>query len=292
MQIVYHIGVHCTDEDRLLRSILKNKTLLKQEKILAPGARSYRKPIREALQGVMGGAPGPHLRGELLSMIVPDQGDVNRLILSNENFICVVPRIFERGRLYNLLESKIDGFQRIFFQDEIEIFLSIRNPATFIPAVWQRTEGRGLEEYLQGFNPASLRWSSLCARIIEVAPHVDLTVWCNEDTPLIWDRLLHEITGLPETQPLHGGLDILADIMTEDGVAALKDHLQKTQDMDGETMMDIKVDYLENHLIPDAMEEELDVPGWTTQYVEKLTHLYDLDVERLMSMPGVNFIRP
>ncbi len=37
MEIVYHLGAHCTDEDRLLRCLLKNRGILAQQGIIVPG---------------------------------------------------------------------------------------------------------------------------------------------------------------------------------------------------------------------------------------------------------------
>ena len=46
MQIAFHIGAHCTDEDRLLKSILKNAQMLSQLGIVVPGPGKYRSLIR------------------------------------------------------------------------------------------------------------------------------------------------------------------------------------------------------------------------------------------------------
>mgnify|MGYP002826099982 CR=1 FL=1 len=44
--------------------------------------------------------------------------------------------------------------------------------------------------------------------------------------------------------------------------------------------------------LDEAMEEELDLPGWDAAYVEMLTELYDEDVCQIGQMPGVTLIEP
>jgi hypothetical protein len=41
-----------------------------------------------------------------------------------------------------------------------------------------------------------------------------------------------------------------------------------------------------------AIEEELDVPGWDTPLVDRLSALYDADIETIAAMDGVTFIAP
>jgi hypothetical protein len=41
MQIVYHIGAHCTDLDALHGSLVKNKAALVQKQVARPHPRKY-----------------------------------------------------------------------------------------------------------------------------------------------------------------------------------------------------------------------------------------------------------
>ena len=59
MRIVYHLGAHCTDDERLLRCLLKNRDLLAKQGIVVPGPTRYRTLLREtavALKGQIGRA--------------------------------------------------------------------------------------------------------------------------------------------------------------------------------------------------------------------------------------------
>lgn len=49
MQIVYHIGTHCTDQEALHSSIVKKNEMLVQKRVALPHPRKYKDVIREHL---------------------------------------------------------------------------------------------------------------------------------------------------------------------------------------------------------------------------------------------------
>ena len=58
MNILFHLGAHCTDDGLLIRSILRNRAALSQEGILVPGPSRYRELL---------GDVSTSLRGEIAS---------------------------------------------------------------------------------------------------------------------------------------------------------------------------------------------------------------------------------
>lgn len=49
MQIVYHIGTHCTDQEAVLGLIVKKNEMLVQKRVTLPHPRKYQDVIREHL---------------------------------------------------------------------------------------------------------------------------------------------------------------------------------------------------------------------------------------------------
>jgi len=103
MQIVYHIGANCSDQDRLLKSVLKNAETFAQQGVKVPGPGKYRRLIRETIQALEGKDPASDTREILLDAILDDD-PTERLILSNSNFICIPNRIFEKGAFYGVVQ--------------------------------------------------------------------------------------------------------------------------------------------------------------------------------------------
>ena len=225
MQIAFHIGANCTDDDRILKSLLKNAGNFAEQGIKIPGPGKYRRLLRETIQNLNGAPPAPDTRGILLDAIIDDD-TAGRLVLSNANFICIANRIFDRGIFYEQAEAKLSALHQLFAQDDIEIFLALRNPATFLPVVFAESKAATPEAYFQGLHPTQVRWSDLVRRIQQMFPQTRLTVWCNEDTPLIWAEILRAISGVERDQKITGGFDLLASIMSDEGMNRFLNYLR------------------------------------------------------------------
>ncbi|MEM6275638.1 MAG: hypothetical protein AAF714_01715, partial [Pseudomonadota bacterium] len=92
MEIVYHIGAHETDEDRLLKCLLKNRDTLAEQRVSVPNPGRYRKLLRELLGNLAAGAAGKLGRRDVLDAIL-DNDDADRVVMSNANFCCINARI-------------------------------------------------------------------------------------------------------------------------------------------------------------------------------------------------------
>jgi hypothetical protein len=73
----------------------------------------------------------------------PEQ--VDRLILSHENFFSVPKILFGGGRLYHKAESRLQLFCDLMKDDDIHLFIGVRNPATFLPAIYGTTPFQNFE---------------------------------------------------------------------------------------------------------------------------------------------------
>lgn len=292
MQIVYHIGANCTDGDRLLRALLRNADALRGEGVCIPGPGKYRKVLREAILGLIdppgGGVVAPGTREALLDQITDGQ-DTRRLVMSNSTFLCLPARVFEDGVFYGRAGAKVATLPLLFPGDGIELFLGLRNPATFIPAVWRQSE-LGWGEFMGGLDPRAVRWSEVVARIRAAVPEARLTVWCNEDTTLIWGTLLRRIAGVAADRSMAGDYDLLASVMAPEGMQRFLSYMETHP---GQTDLQVRRvigAFLDKFAIPEAIEEEVDAPGWDAAMVAAITRAYEADVDRIAAMPGVDFI--
>ncbi|WP_322891297.1 MULTISPECIES: hypothetical protein [unclassified Yoonia] len=291
MQIAFHIGAHCTDEDRLLKSVLKNADVLWQQGIAVPGPGKYRSLIREAIQGLAGNDLHPDTRDILLDAIT-DTDDLRRLVLSNENFLCVPNRIYEHGVFYPQAETKTRGLHRLFPDDDISLFLAIRNPAGFLQDTLRRVQQASIGAALGVLAPEEIRWSDVVRRIKLGAPDTPLTVWCNEDSPLIWDQLIRRLSGASAHSTLAGGTDLLATVLDAQGLTLLSDSLAKASYDTDADRHDMIAAIWADHALPDAIEEEITLPEMDAATVAHLTALYEQDLDVIDAMPGVELLLP
>lgn len=290
MQIAFHIGANCTDEDRLLKSILKNAATLLQHGISVPGPSRYRRLLRETIQNLGTERPAPDTRDILIDAIVEDDS-TTRIVLTNDNFICIPKRIFDHGVFYPQAENKVRGLHRLFPEDEIALFLSIRNPVTFLQETFQRAQAGDLQTYLGFLQPDDLRWSEVIARIKAGAPDTPLTVWCHEDSPLLWENLIRAQSGMPIDVRIEGGLDQVADLLTPEGQTELS-KMQDAASPAPATQHELIAAIWEKHGLDDAVDYEIDLPGFTPAVITALTERYERDLETIDAMPGVDLLLP
>ena len=293
MQLAIHLGAHCTDDDRLLRSLLQNKGRLAEQGIAVPGPGRYRETIVKAAQKLKGAEAEPQAQKDLIDDMIDDDS-THRIVLSFEDFICVSGRVFEKGMLYEKAGYKPMWLRNLFSDHQVEFFLSVRNPATFIPAVAQhpRQTHKSIPALLQGTDTSDICWSDVAVGIKDCAPDAPLTVWANEDTPYIWPEVMREVSGHDDSISLKGGLNIAGQIMHREGLRRMKAYMASHPPRTEHHRRRVVTAFLDKYAIDEEVEEELDVPGWTDQIVEAITDNCYEDLDEIAKIGGVTFLSP
>ncbi len=292
MHIVFHLGLHCTDDGLLIRSILQNRARLAGDGVSVPGPLRYREILGEASTGLRGAPAPPETETEILAAIAPAPG-TDRVILSSDNFLCRSDHALGKDCLYpKAVKSK--WLRQCLPSHTAEFALAVRNPASLLPDLIAGAGGPPPPEDLlaDGIWLEDLRWSDMVRRISEANPEARIIVWCHEDTPFLWSEILHELTGTDPCRPLDGALDMAETIMTPAGYTRLSEFLNARGDGTETRRRRAIAAFLETHAIGDEIETEIDLPGWTEETVEALTVNYEADLEAINRMPGVTFLEP
>ena len=234
----------------------------------------------------------PDAHEVLFDTLAADDTPLERLILSNDSFFGT-PRMAVNGaQLYPPAVPRLEIFRQVLQADEFEFFFALRNPATFLPALLKQGKMHSIDEMIAGADPQAVRWSEMILRLRESFPDMGITVWCNEDTPMIWGELLREMAGLAPGDTLEGEFSLLEEIMTEAGMKRFNTYLQSHPGMTEAQKRRVISAFLDKFVREEEVEEELDLPGWTDEIVERLTELYDEDVYAISRIEGVNLIAP
>lgn len=289
MQVCFHMGAHLTDGDKLVKSLLKNKGPLAKEGVDVPGPSKYRNVLADIVQKLKGGRADRDTQ-EMMREAILDVENPARLVLSHDNFLGVSGRALEHDQLYHLAASKAQILRNLFPDDPVEFFIGMRNPATLVPALFELNGKGDLAGFLGRTDPRNLYWSDMVGAIRDALPECSVTVWCNEDTPIIWPSVMREMTGMPAQFRFKGGLDVLRDIMAREGMKRLRAYMGSHPPQNEIQRRRIISAFLDKYAIEDAVEEELDLPGWTEEYVEALTLAYDEDVMEIERIPGVTVL--
>ncbi|MFN6976855.1 MAG: hypothetical protein ACK4OP_01935 [Gemmobacter sp.] len=291
MDIAIHLGAHCTDDEGLVRCLLRNRGVLAAQGIAVPGPARYRTLLRDASAQLGGQTASADTAQLLLDEIVEEEG-ARRVVLSFDSFMAFPRWAIGRNQLYPGATDRTVALAALFPGHRVEFHLAIRDPATFLPALFERQKGKSYAEFTEGCDPAALAWSDLVARIREASPAVPLTVWCDEDTPLIWPDVLRTVSGHAASLVLEEADTILEGIMSPEGFARMQAYLASHPPQTGVQRRRIVSAFLDKFSLPERIEMELDLPGWDEAYVAALSAAYDADCLRIARMPGVRFIVP
>ncbi|MEQ5872602.1 hypothetical protein J4E08_22330 [Sagittula sp. NFXS13] len=293
MQVILHTGVHCTDEDQILKCLLRNAEAWRHEGVAIPGPSNYRNLLADSISKLKGSVPADDVREVLLDAILSeDPSKIDRLVLSNENFFSVPKLAFQNQVLYRWAEQRLETFSHIFARDELEIHMGLRDPATFLPATFAATPHATFESFMNGVDPMQMRWSSLVHRIRDRLPHVPITLWCNEDTPLIWGQIIREMAGIDITRRISGAFDVFSKIIDREGMRRFRAFIAENPDINERQKRKVMAAFLDKYAKDEEIEESVDLPGWDAVYVDMLTELYEEDLEKIGRMPGVTLITP
>lgn len=291
MQLVLHAGAHFTEEERLLRCLLRNTEDFSRRGVAVPGPGKYRTLLKKTMAALQEAPPSPDARDILLDLILDDE-NADRVILSHM-FLFGAPRgIVRSGMMYEAAPARMAQLESLFAHDEIELFLALRNPATFLPALFTQAPQDDMASFLRGESPFAIKWSDTLAAIRAAAPSVKITAWCFEDMPMIWAQIIREMAGLEHGEKIIGGFDLLSEIMSKEGMQRFRAYLKSHPTMTEMQKRRVISAFLDKFAIEDAIEEELNAPGWTEDDIDALTDIYEEDMHLVARIPGVTFIAP
>ncbi|WP_170790451.1 hypothetical protein [Ruegeria lacuscaerulensis] len=290
MQFAIHAGAAFTDQGRLQRSLQANGALLSECGARFFGPRRYRQYFKPNFGG-------PDIRTlspdaiKKMRLALPVDAATKRAIFLNDNFVGDQGNLLRDGQLYPDAGRRMALLQQAFPEEPINLYFALRNPGSFIPKLLMALPDPDREEILRTTDLSCLSWIGMIEDIRDLAPDVKITLWCNEDTPLIWGNVVRQVSGIPETAALTGEYDLILSLLTAEGQVLAQAALD-TEANDPEALQVQLFHIFEEHAETDRLEEELELPGWNAEIVDAFSELYEQDVARLANMSGVQVLSP
>ncbi|MBM2577719.1 hypothetical protein JQC91_15535 [Jannaschia sp. Os4] len=286
MEIAIHLGAHCTDGDRLLRTLGDNRPALLERGVAVPLPGRARPAIRKGIQAMEGGDLEA-VQADLFDTLLGD-ADADRIVLSYEGFLGAYARVLHGGRLYAEAGMRAGLLQRLFAGHEVTFHMGIRNPATWVPAVYEASTMEDFAAFAAEAAPDAMRWIPPLSDI--AATGAPLTVWCNEDLPLVWPEVLHGVAG--SEAALRGEDAILREIMDAAGFARLQGYMRDNPPPSAAHWRRVATAFLAKYAREEETIEEIDQPGWTEEIVARLTAAYEAELPEVEAIQGVRFLQP
>jgi hypothetical protein len=290
MRIVFHTGAHCTDDERLLRSLLKGRGALAAAGVAIPAPSRYRTLLRDTAVRLNGRPASAETEALVIEQML-DADDADHVVLSWENFLSF-PNWALKGGLYPAAAERMRAFAQIFPRHEVQMMLALRNPVTLVAGLVARQPEVAPETILAGFDPMALSWSAMLARVRLMSPGLALTVWCDEDAPLIWPEVLAAAAGDPAGVVFEDGDAALEAVMRPEGFQRYRAYMADKGHLAPARRRKVARAFLERFGDPGRMRMDIDLPGWTEDLVTRMTEAYHADCARVAALPGVRMIWP
>ncbi|MBT8154221.1 hypothetical protein KMP13_09990 [Epibacterium ulvae] len=289
MQVNIHCGAHATEEDRLMKSLLRNKEIFVKTRTAVPGPGKYRELIKGCMAAMEDGRPAD-TQGQALWDAILDGEDTDRVILSNPHFWGSQRMALSDNQLYPHAEQRVSYLKQLFAQDDLHLHLSLRSPVGFVPALLENANHQRKRELRRDNDPIHIHWSELLLRLRRNFPEIPITVWCYEDLPMIWAQVIRHMGGIEPGARINGGMDLLSAIMSKEGMQRLRAYMHQHQELNEEQKQRVTLAFLDKYALDDEVEEELDMPDWTDSIIEEASDAYDRDLELIDQLDGVTLI--
>lgn len=291
IQMAYHFGAPFTENSQLVVSLEKNTDLLEKFGVLALRPKKFKSMFFAMLADLEGLPTTPEDQCELLDELAGDL-PVDRLVMCNSNILGQPAWVLAGNQFYRNAPTNCKKYRDLLPDNSCEFFIGISNPAILLPLAFENQKNKPYESFFGGTDLETIRWSNVIADIAAMNPDVAITVWSNEDTPTLWPTILKEVTGLQPQDKLLGELDVVEKIISPEGFSRLQSYLAERPYLNELQIRRITAKFLEKYYLPRAVDLEIHLPGWSDDFVDTLTDLYEDDLEVIEAMPGVNFICP
>lgn len=292
MQVVFHLGAPCTDDDLLLQTLMRNRDVLWSEGVAVPPPGRFRAVVRDTARTLKGRPASEEVQDVLLDAIVDESSSVDRLILSDPRFICINRLVIQGPQIWPMIDRQTTQLRALFPNDAVEFFIGMRDPATHVPQLFKTSRFSDFGEFTENMQVHAVAWSEMLRRLTMTHPDCPVTVWCNEDTPLIWGELLHDIAAVGLEVPIEGKDVLVQQIMEPSGFKRMQEYLRQKPPGSEAQRRRVVTAFLGRYAVDDQIEEEVSIPGWTEEFMEELSSAYDADMEVIAELPGVTLITP
>ena len=147
MDIALHLGVHCTDDERLFRSLIKDRDRLASAGTVLPPTRNYRQMLPKLIRSMQGGVAGADAQAMVRDTLW-GEAKPSRVILSHENLSCFPGQAAGAKGLYPYLHLRLAALASIFPADQCTFYVALRNPATLVRDLIERGNVTKYEELM------------------------------------------------------------------------------------------------------------------------------------------------
>ncbi|MEO0751291.1 MAG: hypothetical protein AAFY25_05770 [Pseudomonadota bacterium] len=286
-RLVILAGAHKTASSHVQHSLLGSEAALRHLGIAVIGPKTLRQDLTPFSQLLRDGMTPQVVRAGADGFLSHYGGQASTVVLMDENILGGTDRkmLMRKSRLYPWAPRRVARLLELFEGHEIELAISVRNPATFLPSCWSESLHHGryddFNTFIQGFDPTGKVWSGLIDRITQTAPNIRLTLWRYEDLSALGPSLYAQLLQPEAADTVHPDPEVRRAGLSQHAA----DWFQAQTTRDKTTVQEAR------KLFPKIGPETAFVP-WTDDELTALTRSYDRDIRRLTERSGITVLRP
>ncbi len=292
MEVSLFIGAHRTASTHLATMLENNSPLLLEQGIGYIAPNIAMKAISHAQKALTDGAEIEAVQQELLATMAQGR-DLDRVVVISPGTLGAVTRPFGKALFYPRTSGLIKQLQNVFQNIHTQLFLSVRNPATFIPSCYAESilnaSFNTFDDFVTEVNLPDLKWSSFIHRAQGKQADISLTVWRYEDYPYMWRDVAQAITGLQNGQDFVGTTERISTSLSLRGAQMFYRYIEEHPPRSKGDFAKTKVVFQEKFR---SSPNEIVGPGWPRDLVKTLTNNYEDDWYYIERMDGVETIQP
>lgn len=273
--------------DRLIRTLLRNRDELWRAGVEVPSPRRYRGVYGEAMVALKGGPASAEMQEMLLDAVMVSD-DAARVVLSQAAFIGQPKRAVTPTGVYPSAHHRMTGLSNLFPQSSVEFFVSILHPARHVQNLVSQQKG-DYAEVMEGIDPRELRWAPMFRRMLAAVPERRIVAWADEDLPFTWPEVLRAVAGVTAAMPLQDEDAILSDLLSPEALEQLNAQIEERPELSVNERRDL-VEQALARAEPAKLEADIDLPGWSQELIDELSHIYAADLAEIAALSGVEFI--
>lgn len=291
MQIVYHLRVHGSEVDRMVRTLLNNRDWLHKNHTEVLPPNRLRGVFDEAMAALQGGSATPAMEQIMLDAILSSDHP-ERVVCSMPGFIGAMSKAATAEGIYPDAPARFASMANLFPSAETEFFLALKNPVMLLQSLSSMLPVRSFDQMMQDISPDMLRWSPTIQRIAQTLQGRRLVIWRYEDSPLVWPEIVRLIAHMPPDAPLNDGMGFVHELLSPEGQKSLEQAMAQRDQLSITARRDLCIEHLSRYGLPEMISEDVTLPGWSQQMVDEATRLYHQDTAEVAVLPGVEFVMP
>lgn len=289
-KVIFHLGVHKTASTHLQRSFKKNQDLLDEYGFTYINPKQCREALFPITLKLRDGGDEASLQKHT-EMVFHGAANGNpNLIISDENMIGHLDQLINKNLIYPWSHFRLARFFRLLPTHEFEMFVGLRNLATYLPSAYVENllhaKYQTFESFMNHSNPWDFSWATMMRRFGNMSAGRKFNVWQYEDYGSIKSEIVSQMT----TPALAHRFEFINKYPRPILSHAAVDYFAKARNS-GRTERSIEILQEAGELFPIGEQHPAFQP-FSQQDIEKATEKYIQDIRMIAKMDHVRLVAP